>query len=732
MKQTESQDNAGKSQSSELPSNTPFSDESEPSHQSLVRKCKTYESWLRAIDEFADFDVWFKDLEGRYQFVNQRFEKVIGLQREKLLNTLPRDLFDLERAQRIAAMDRKVIDDGGLKRIIPCDETGKLEMHDERRFPIRDEDGQIIGLGCFAFEVTDYSIAEEALNQAQTLAKLGNWRWSIRDNCLISCSEQFANLLGCEDIGQAFHLMHDRLTRIVHPDDRHIVKPHAHGSNSNNPPYQIEYRIVRADGEIRHVLEIAEPLLGNTGVAVEYAGTLQDITEQKIIEEELRLLTKLLEKRVEERTKHLEFLANHDSLTGLLNRNAIRHQTEHLIVSGEANSAVVVVIDLDGFKNVNDCFGHSTGDIVLKIVAERIQKTLPPQHLAARFGGDEFALALFDLNNPIPQALAIFKQIEKAIKQKISVGNLEFLIGSSAGIYSPETEFVFDEAMKYGDIALYKAKESQHRSAIVFEEYMAEEVAYHRQLETDLRIALTEKTLFVAYQPIIDIVEESVAGFEALARWTHPEFGPIPPDTFIAIAEDCGLINELSELILHTTCKDYPALSSLAVENFRISVNFSASQFYNPLLVTTFTDILKKSSIRPEAFEIEVTESLFIKNLENTKQLLDQFRAMGVSIALDDFGKGYSALAYLNQFNIDRIKLDRSFVSHIGENLSSKRIVEGIVNLANSLNLNVTGEGVETQEQWDYLSSVGCHKAQGYFMGKPKPLSQLIGSIKDS
>ena len=368
--------------------------------KALKDKCAMYESWLRAIDEYASFDVWFKDSDSRYRYVNRRFEHAMGCTREELLGRKPYDIFDTERADRVVAMDQQVMEHGGLERTIPCDGSGMLQMHQEHRFPVRSETGEIVGLGCFAIEVSQQNFAEEALNQAQSLAKLGSWRWSITKQCLISCSEQFANLLGCS-IQEAFQCMHDRVNRIVHPDDRDIVKKLL--DKQLNPAdcefYQIEYRIVLPNGKVRHVLEIAEPLVGNNGLPVEYAGTLQDITERKVIEQELRDAKELLEHRVAERTKHLEFVAAHDSLTQLLNRDALQDQFVEQIQSNGGGECAVLMIDLNGFKFINDCYGHPCGDEVLKAIAARLNRAVHSDDLVARFGGDEFAAVLLNLKN---------------------------------------------------------------------------------------------------------------------------------------------------------------------------------------------------------------------------------------------------------------------------------------------------------------------------------------------
>lgn len=691
--------------------------------EALQAKCALYEAWLRALDEYVDCDIWFKDKDSHYLYVNKRFESIIGFSREQLLHAQPADLFDPERAERIIAMDHKVMTENGLRRVIPCGHEGKLEMHDELRFPVKDEGGNIIGLGCIAFEVTRQSIAEEALTQAQTLARLGNWRWSVEDGCLISCSEEFAHILGCS-IQEAFSLMHHRLESVVHPQDRQRVAAELAQAEREARGYRVEYRIVNGGGELRHVLEIAEPMLATDGRALEYIGTLQDISDRKAIEEELICAKRDLEKRVEERTAHLKYMAAHDNLTQVLNRPSFTENLLHrrTLYREPGQEFALILLDLDGFKGVNDYFGHDVGDKVLKVVAARLQNVLPIDSLLARVGGDEFAMAIFQESGLRAHCEKICDMIAHALREKISVDGLELYIGSCAGVCYADIDLDLDEAIKFADIALYKAKQNADRHTAVFEESMAREIAYFRALELDLRKAVTSDAIYIAYQPQIRISDGAIVGYEALARWDHPEYGAVSPEVFIAIAEDRGLVNILSENILRQCCKDFAKLQTLHTQPIKLAINLSPSQFHNPKLVESFKAIFAETNIEPDKFEMEVTESLFIKNIEHTRSTLQELRNMGVMIALDDFGTGYSSLGYLKEFHVDNIKLDRSFIKDVVTSKSDQRIVEGIVALVKNLGLQVVGEGVETDLQLQYLKSIGCDRVQGFLLGRPQRL----------
>lgn len=694
--------------------------------QVLREKCAMYESWLRALDDYGKFDLWFKDKNSQYRYVNKHFADTMGRAKHELVDRSPEEIFGTERAGRVRAMDNKVMSEGLMQRVVPCDESGALEVHEEKRFVVNDENGNSVGLGCMAFETTEKSIAEEALAQAQQMARLGNWRWSVRDKCLISCSEQFANILGVP-FTQAFSTMQNRAVKIVHPEDRHLVHDADHRKGEIGfGRYDIEYRIILPDGTERYVREIAEPLMGNDGTPVEYAGTLQDITDRKTTEIELLRARDELELRVEERTADLQHLANHDVLTGTLNRTAFVKQIEARLAESPELKAAFIVLDLDGFKNVNDCYGHAAGDLLLQIVAERLKQRADGRTLVSRLGGDEFGICVMSADVDAPNAQLICEDIERTLAAKIKLGSCEVFVGCSFGIFMIENaNTTIAEAYKAADIALYRAKKSTTQTIMQFEDKMAEEAAYRHRLEQDLRKAVNEGTLGVAFQPQVVVQGEQLVGFEALARWQHPEFGTIRPDLFIQIAEQTGLINELGKQVLDRACLETAKLNDQFEKSFRISVNLSCLQFDDYNLVEHIANACRTHNLSPEMLELEVTESLFLRNSDQTKATLDAIRELGARVALDDFGTGYSSLGYLRQFEIDRIKLDRSFIKDVNWSASDQRIVRGIISLAQSLNISTIAEGVETNQQRQFLEECDCDEIQGFYYGVPSSADVL-------
>jgi len=695
----------------------------------LQKKVETYEAWLRAIDEYADFDVWFKDADSTYRFVNKKFEKALGKSRQELLGKNPSEVFpDPGRRDRVLKLDQKIMSEGLLQRVVPCDGSGKLEMHEEHRFVVKDKYGDAIGLGCFAFEVTEKSLVEEALAQAQRLAKMCSWRWSVRDNSLISCSENLATMLGI-DIPSAFSLMSNRLENFICPEDHERIAPIiAKIATGTVGSYEMEYNICNTHNQMMYVREIAEPLLDNNGQIIEYAVTLQDISQQKKIESELLQANETLENRVAQRTADLRYLADHDQLTGLLNRNAFTDKilTELPQIS-ENKQVIFFVIDLDGFKGINDCFGHYIGDELLKTIAERITSVMEGKGLAARLGGDEFGLVIPIEKDASLEADAIYQKIKALVGNTIHVENLQLHVGLSAGFaVADRNKESLLEAMKFADIALYRAKETKCGSAIAYQKKMAKEIEFRKRLELDLDKAILNGEIYTVYQPQCCTVTGTLRGVEVLARWLHPELGNIEPEVFVRVAEECGLINQLGNYVLYRGCYEMADLMNALDETFTVSVNLSTAQFYDQGLLNSIKSTLDNSNLPAYLLELEITESLFLRNTAQTQYFLSEIREAGIGIALDDFGTGYSSLSYLQQFKVDMIKLDQSFIKNLTHDKASENIVEGIISLASSLELNVIAEGVESRAQLEILQKQNCNFAQGYLFGKPMLASDLF------
>lgn len=427
--------------------------------QVLEAENAQYKAWLEALSQHTNFDLWFKDTNSSYKFVNNHFVREMGKDRDALLSESIEALFGEDQAKTIREIDGKVLEDGYLQRVIPCDGAVRAELHQEHRFPVRDSGGRNIGLGCFAFEVTEKSLVEETLTQAEKLARMGSWRWSARDNFLISCSEQLAELVKYS-MSELFSIWPERIDILVHPEDRHklnVVRDRIKGFSVG--AYSLDYRLIRGDGQTIIVRESAEPFVQKDHPA-EYIGILQDVSQQKVTELQLKISNSQLEKRVEGRIKDIEYLAAHDPLTGLLNRKSFMDRVLNSKMREKSDGQVLVLfLDIQGLQTINERYGYRVGDSVLKETAQRISVMTNGLAYASRVNGDDFVLALPPLDNPEKTASALFKHIQRPFQNAIKVDNIEVQVGLIGGYSVGQcTETDLLKVIRNAEVALNKAK----------------------------------------------------------------------------------------------------------------------------------------------------------------------------------------------------------------------------------------------------------------------------------
>ncbi len=425
---------------------------------------------------------------------------------------------------------------------------------------------------------------------------------------------------------------------------------------------------------------------------------------------------------------HVARLASEDPLTGLLNRRGFHSalgaiQDQDRVVQKEQGQVeyAVLFLDLDRFKVINDTLGHCVGDLLLQATAQRLRNLLQPTDVLARLGGDEFAVIARSVKTR--SALDdLASRLIKAIREPFELGGHHVRATISIGIaVSPTDGENADDLVVAADLALYAAKERNRDSYEFYQVTMSKEVTDRRQIEVDLREAIERNELELYYQPIVSLHDNSITGFEALARWRHPTKGFIPPSDFIPVAEDTGMMTRLGEWALTEACGKIAQLSA----NVNLAVNLSPVQFAAPDLLDVVQRALAASGLAANRLELEITERLFLENNEHTLSLLRRLRELGVCIALDDFGTGYSSLSYLRKFPLDKIKIDRSFVTDIVTRSDQVVIIQSVLSIARALGMTVTAEGVETTVQRDFLQALGCDSAQGYLFGKPVPFEEL-------
>ena len=433
-----------------------------------------------------------------------------------------------------------------------------------------------------------------------------------------------------------------------------------------------------------------------------------------------------LTKEVEERAaaeQRANSLAVTDPLTGLLNRRTIGERTAEMIsiAQRKQKSITFMMLDLDNFKNINDVHGHSAGDAVLKQVADRISKIVPPHNLLARLGGDEFACAfIFDPEQP-KMVERIADDIIEAIATPIVENGNQLVVTTSIGMsrYDAESEGV-DALMRRADIAMYSSKKQGRNRHCWFDASMEQELQTRSLLEAGMRIGIPNGEFAPYFEQQIDLVTGKLTGFEMLARWESPTQGLISPEIFIPIAEETGMIGDLSINIMRqalNTAKDWDPTLTLAV-------NISPIQLLDPWLAQKIVKLLVESGFPANRLEIEITESALFENLSLAQSIVGSLKNQGIKIALDDFGTGYSSLAHLRALPFDRIKIDRSFVLSIRDNSESKAIVRAIHGLGDSLGMPITAEGIEDKETEDELRKIGCAKGQGWYYGYPLSIQE--------
>jgi diguanylate cyclase (GGDEF)-like protein len=422
--------------------------------------------------------------------------------------------------------------------------------------------------------------------------------------------------------------------------------------------------------------------------------------------------------------KRAQSLASTDPLTGFLNRRAFGEAAEELLGAGgkKSRSVAMLIVDLDGFKSINDVHGHLTGDNLLRTTAEVIAKALPKGAVSARLGGDEFAAAfLFDAD--APQGVdATAEQIVARLGKPFDLAGVHIHISSSVGVARSDADcMTVDALLRRADIAMYAAKKSGRGRFVWFDASMERELQKRNSVEAGLRLGIPRHEIVPYFEQQIDLVTGSLHGFEVLARWQHPELGLVQPAEFIGVAEEAGLIGDLSMSVMRQAFHEARGWDP----GLTLSVNISPTQLKDPWLSQKIVKLLVETGFPAERLEVEITESSLFENLGLAQSIVGSLKNQGIRIALDDFGTGYSSLAHLRALPFDRIKIDRSFVASLNENSESAAIVNAITKLADSLNLAVTAEGIEDRLIEARLRQIGSYKGQGYFYGKPLPVAEV-------
>ncbi len=568
--------------------------------------------------------------------------------------------------------------------------------------------GEIQEIICVSRDITKRKQTENALKQAEAQYRnifdnitQGIFQTTL-EGCYLKANRALAQLYGYEspeDLMQHLTDIQGQLYSDPRRRERLIELLHEQGEVLN-----FESQVYRQDGSMIWISENVRTVGDEAGNVLYYEGTVEDITYRRHTEE------KLLHQ------------AYFDALTGLPNREWFQLQLKEAIALcalREYYHFAVLFIDLDSFKVVNDSLGHLAGDKLLTCAASRLKDSLRTEDKIARFGGDEFAILLDDIQS-VEEAIAIAERLLIRLRQPFPLFHVSVFSSASIGITVSSIGYErSDEVLRDADVAMYQAKAKGKDRYMVFTRAMQEAALTRLQVENDLREALVSQQLCLHYQPIVDLKDGRLTGFEALIRWQHPTRGWISPVEFIPIAEETGLINAIGTWVLQQACQQlktwqqqYPQAVDLS-----INVNLSAQQLKQAGLVEQIAHLLLETGLNGKKLKLEITESCFLETVATEFQSVKKLKDLGIGLCIDDFGTGYSSLSRLHEFPIDTLKIDRSFIRQMGA--SQTAIVQIIVTLAHTLGMNVVAEGIETQQQLVQLQALGCELGQGYFFARP-------------
>lgn len=560
--------------------------------------------------------------------------------------------------------------------------------------------------------------SETRLGLAQRIAKIGNWEWR-HDTGEFTASSELCRLMGVRpgDFGGTL----EAFLQIVHPEDRDRVSEALHSILTERKPCDIDHRLVLPNGADFTVNLQAEAVFDDQLKAVSIVGTAQDISERKRSEREIHRL------------------AYFDSLTGLPNRMLFKDRVTQALSHARRyrTTLATLFMDLDRFKVINDTLGHHIGDMLLKSVADRLAESVRHSdsvgrsveqemaHELARLGGDEFTVLLTNLRD-VQDAGKVARRILDALTKPFLIGGHEIFVTVSIGIATfPADGDSVDMLLKRSDNAMYHAKEQGRNNYQFYSSAMNAAASERLILESELRHAAEREEFVVYYQPQVELRSLRVVGAEALVRWQHPQRGLLGPGVFLAVASDSGLIREMDEWVLRTVCRQSRVWQQRGLTPTRISVNVSNSLFHGHTLVKAVEEALRETGLSPAWLELELTETVAMRNGEASITMLRDLKAMGMQLAVDDFGTGYSSLSFLQRLPIDMVKIDQSFVREISGQAGPVPIVRAIIAMAHSLQLQVLAEGVEEEAQRTILLAEGCDQAQGYLFGRPMPAEEF-------
>lgn len=648
---------------------------------------------LKNIFDTLDVAIWSHDILSDTLLITSGIEKLYGHSLEEFYKDktlwkkviLPEDLpIIFDREQRISSGEAVT----SIYRIIRPDE--EVRWIQDRGIPTLDEKGNFVDFNSVLFDITD---RKESEDRYRSLVEMSPDIIAVISRGKID----YINKAGCKLVGatspeELIGQPVEKFSRTQVLEDMKIREETI-----------VELQVIRLDGKSIDVEMSAMPILYEGRPARQLVG--RDITQRKKAE------------------KTIQFMAYHDALTGLPNRYKFRQHLNEVLIQKENQMLAVLFLDLDRFKIINDTKGHTTGDLLLQKVAKRLEETIQNDGMVSRQGGDEFIILLEDTDKE--KMTRVAQRLLDEFSNPITINHQEYFVTTSIGISIFPTDGEDEETLiQLADTAMYLAKERGKNNFQFYTSQLIGLSSRKMELENGLRKALEQNELIIYYQPQVELATGNIVGIEALTRWQHPKYGFISPLEFIPLAEETGLIVPLGKWVLRNACKQNKFWQDAGLQAIPIAINISVRQIQADHFVDSVKEVLNQVGLDPRYLELEITESI-IQNIEKSTIILNQLRDLGVTLSIDDFGTGYSSLSYLKHLPIDKIKIDKSFVDDIIYHSNQGAIVKTIIDMGSNLKFTVIAEGIEKEEQVNFLIQNSCKIGQGYFFSPPLPVEQM-------
>jgi len=671
--------------------------------------------------EAAENAVVITDLDGTIEWVNRAFTEMTGYSEKEVLGENPRLLKSEEQPESYYAALWSTISSGAVWKgeTVKRRKDGTTYIEEMTITPVTRNVSNSANKYFVAItqDITERKRSEEMLQNSENKYRVlfenaADANWLMDETGFLDCNSAALEMFGYSAGAPMLHPAD--ISPPSQPDgtcsrtaaDQKIAAAFLHGKE------RFEWLHQRKNGNV-FPAEVCLTALTLSGRPTLLA-TVRDITDRKVAE------------------ARIQYLAYYDALTGLPNRTLLQDRLAKTLAGArrQKDKVALLFLDLDGFKNINDSLGHSVGDLLLQEVAERLKTWGREQDTVARLGGDEFLIMLTNARD-VPDAAVAAERLMDAMTAEFVVQGHLLKVSCSIGIsIFPEHGTDCETLIKNADAAMYNAKECGRNNFRFFTEDMNTQVMERLSLENSLRLALAREEFFLVYQPQMDMATGRVTGLEALLRWQHSELGLVPPDKFIRIAENSGLIVPIGEWVLRTACAQAQQWQEEGLPPVTVAVNVSAIQFRQEGFCGVIRNVLRDTGLAPQYLELELTESLLLANADLMLSVIQELKAMGLTLAIDDFGTGYSSFAYLRQFRVNKVKIDRSFIRDVALNPDDAAITAAIISMAKSLRLKVIAEGVEDEAQMSFLLAHHCDEIQGYYFSRPLAVDRVAEQLR--